>query len=189
MLRRAKPPTYNNFQLRLASKEEKTSKMSLENVRHKILEKISRFDFLIDGKEDEEDAGPVQLIFTDNTVLELELCSDGESVVYHWRSKAEIEEEDNKTDWFRIELIDREPFIKLQKAKVKNFDQLLFGTVEESYETMVLAGVGFQFENGMSLVYYNAGDFAKIFVNEMPPPFDEQFKLIWKERAFGDIGK
>lgn len=44
-----------------------------------------------------------------------------------------------------------------------------------------------QFENGQSLVYYNAGDDAQIYVDEMPPAFVDTFKLIWKEGIFEDI--
>jgi hypothetical protein len=161
--------------------------MRLPEVRNKILEKISRFDFLIDGQENEEDAGPVQLMFTDNSILEIDLIPDGESVEYKWKGKGEVEEEDKKTDWFRIDLTDKEPFSQLQKMKILDYDQLLFGTVEERLESFVVAGLGFLFENGMSLVYYNAGDFAKVYVNEMPPAFDGQFKLVWKSRKFKDI--
>jgi len=161
--------------------------MGLQEVRNKIIEKISRFDFLIDGEEDEEDTGPVQIMFTDSSVLEIELVPDGESVEYKWKGKGEVEEEDKKTDWFRIDLTAKEPFFQLQKMKVLDCDELLFGTVKERPESMVVAGIGLRFENGMSLVYYNAGDFAKVYVNEMPLPFNGQFKLVWKNGKFEDI--
>lgn len=161
--------------------------MRFSEVKNKILEKISRFDFLIDGEENEEDAGPFQLMFTDDSILEINLVPDGESVEYKWKGKREVEEEDKKTDWFRIDLTYKEPFSQLHKMKILDYDQLLFGTVEERPESFVVAGLGFLFDNKMTLVYYNAGDFAKVYVNEMPPAFDGQFKLIWKDGKFKNI--
>ena len=161
--------------------------MSLQKVRNKILKEINRFDFLIDGKENEDDAGPVQLIFTDDSILEMELVPDGESIRYKWRSKGKIEEDDEKTDWFKIDLTDKASFHHLTKTKVIDLDELLFGAAKEAPESLVVAGLGLQFENGSSLVYYNAGDFAKIYVDEMPPPLNRQFKLIWKNGAFEEI--
>ncbi len=161
--------------------------MSITGANNKILERISRFDFLIDGKENEEDAGPVQLEFTDGTVLEMELASDGESVEFTWKDKSIVEEENKEADWFRIDLTEKEPFNQLRAKKVMFVDYLLFGAIEDSKEDMVVAGLGFCLEDGLSLVYYNAGDFAKVYLNEMPPPFEDSFKLIWKHGTFGDI--
>lgn len=137
----------------------------------------------MDGKENEEDAGPIQLIFTDGTVLEIDLVPDGESVEYKWK----IKEEEKESGWFKIDLTDKKPFIQLRDMKILDYDELLFGTIEGWQESIVIAGIGFQFENGMSLIYYNAGDFAKVYINEMPPAFDGQFKLVWKNGKFQDI--
>lgn len=153
--------------------------MSIEPVKGKTVAKISRFDLLIDGQENDEDLGSLQLIFLDGSVLELELIGDGESVDYNWKEK-----EENLGDWHSIDLTSREPFVDLIGNNISEFDELLFGTIEDKPIQMVVAGIGFKFGNQMSLVYYNAGDFAKIYVNEMPPAFTDQFKLIWKKRIF-----
>jgi hypothetical protein len=161
--------------------------MSIPNILNKTLTKISRFDFLIDGIENDEDAGPVQLEFNDETVLEIELVPDGESVDFSWKKKRTTEEEDEKTDWIRIDLTNREPFNLLRGNKIIGADDLLFGTIEEKKEAMVIAGYGIQFDNGHTLVYYNAGDFAKIYVDEMPKSFPDTFKLIWDKGIFNEL--
>ena len=161
--------------------------MDSQDIINKIIKRMSRFDFLFGGKEDLDNAGRVHLLFTDNSVLELDLAHDGESIEYKWRSEIEVEEEEKLTDWFRIDLTNKEPFMQIIEQRIIDYDELLFGTNEEALETMVVAGLGFKFENGMSLIYYNNADNSKLFFNEMPPPYPEHFKLVWKNRVFEDI--
>ena len=78
-------------------------------------------------------------------------------------------------------------FDRLRENKVNAADDLLFGTIEDKKEDMVVAGYGIQFENGHTLVYYNAGDFAKIYVDEMPKSFTDTFKLIWNNGVFEEL--
>ncbi|RYD79720.1 MAG: hypothetical protein EOP53_09200 [Sphingobacteriales bacterium] len=156
--------------------------MSILNVENKTLAKLSRFDLLIDGEENVDDAGVLQMEFSDGTVLELELKPDGESVSYNWKDLEKTEEEDKTTGWFKIDLSNRNPYNNLIRKKIKFSDDLLFGAKEESEDKLVIAGFGFQFEDNQTLIYYNAGDFAKIYVNEMPTKFEDTFKLVWRNK-------
>ena len=163
--------------------------MNIPVIHNITLEKLFRFDFLIDGQENDEDAGSVHLEFTDGSVLEMELVPDGESVVFNWKEKETLKKEDEKTDWFRIDLSERKPFYQLCGKKVIVADGLLFGAKDEKKEDMVIAGYGFQFEDGGKLVYYNAGDYAKIYVNDLPPLLPDTFKLVWKNGIFEEPKK
>ena len=68
-------------------------------------------------------------------------------------------------------------------------DNLLFGAIVAKKEDMVIAGYGIRFDNGHTLVYYNDGDDAKIFVDEMPKPFIDTFKLFWEYGNFEESTK
>lgn len=159
-------------------------KFVLPNVQSKILKKISRFDYLVNGKKNEEHAGPVQLEFHDDSILELDLVADGESVQFNWKEREVVSIEDLKADWFRIELSERKPFSNLCDERIVNSDLLLFGAQEDKQEEMRIAAFGFLFEKGNTLVYYNDGDDARIYVNELPPAYPDTFKLVWKKGIF-----
>ena len=155
--------------------------MSIPHIQNKSLVRISRFDYLFDGIENEDHSGPVQLEFLDGTVLEMDLMPDGQSVEFTWKDIQIITEEDKKSDWYRIDLSDKKPFDRLIRKSVKTSDDLLFGTFNEKKEEMSIAGFGFQFENGHTLVYYNDADNAKIYVDEMPPIYTQSLKLVWNK--------
>ena len=151
-------------------------------VQHKTLTGICRFDLMIDGTENDEDAGPVQLTFKDGTILGMELVPDGESVRYSWKDQQTTFKEPG---WIRLDLSERVPFGPLCGQQICSNDILLFGNHFEKKADMVVAAYGFRFKDGQSLVYYNAGDFAKIYVNEMPPDLGDRFVLMW-DQGFDD---
>ena len=153
-------------------------------VQHKTLTGIFRFDLMIDGIENEADAGAVQLAFHDGSILEMELVPDGESVRYTWKTQQVAFKE---SGWMRLDLSERRPFASLCGQRIHANDILLFGDYFEQKADMLVAAYRFQFEEGQSLVYYNAGDFARMYVNELPPDPGEQFVWMWEEGSMAIV--
>ncbi|WP_143017188.1 hypothetical protein [Catalinimonas alkaloidigena] len=149
----------------------------------KIVEKIFRFNYLIDGEE-EEDAGIVQIEFSDGSVLELDLVSDGESIAIKWKNRQSSIEESQLDKGFKILLTERSPYCQLKGRKVVHTDELLFGAIEQELDEMVIAGVGLLADDGSLLVYYNGGNYAKLYFNQHPPSLGNPFKLQWRHGGF-----
>ena len=154
----------------------------------KTIMTIVRGDMLIDGTENDEDLGPLEIGFTDGSFLQIELIGDGESVTYAWRDHRPPVLSAESCEWERIDLHTAPPFNELVGQRVTTVDILLFGISGEA--SRVIAGVGIYTDQNRSIVYYNGGDFAKIFLGGDPPPLPKGFNLAWKSgRCISPIKK
>lgn len=136
---------------------------------------IFRGDLHIDGKLNEEDLGPLELQFEDGRTLQTWLADDGQSLEVNLFPSAPPDLNGQGGPWPRIDLSLHAPYLSLLRQEVAAVRYLCFGVRGE--RTEALAGLEFHFRSGMSLTYFNAGDFAKIYVNERPPDLSEPFYL------------
>jgi len=155
-----------------------TRQSKIEPAIGKTIKSIARGDMLIDGVENDEDLGPLEVGFTDGSFLQVELIADGESVAFAWRDHQPRSLSAENTEWQRISLHTSPPFNLIVGQVVTSVDLLVFGAAGEPPD--VIAGVGIYTDQNLSIVYYNAGDFAKIYFDADPPPLPSEFVLRWQ---------
>ena len=149
----------------------------LEIINREILS-ISRGDLLIDGIENDEDMGPLEIEFADGSVVIISLVSDGESIEYNFSPSKSNRLLVQDSEWERVILSDKHPYSYAKSRCVSHTNALLFST--EYDKKPVIAGYRLKLEDGNSIVYYNAGDFAKIYWNDIPPKLPRPFNLKWE---------
>ncbi len=150
---------------------------SIPEISKKVISFISRGDLLIDGVENNEDMGPLEIEFSDGSVMTISLVSDGESVEYSISQHKSEKILCQNCEWERVVLSYEQPFSQAVGMRVLGTNTLLFGTNDD--EDFVIAGYRLKLENNNILVYYNAGDFAKIYWNDVPPKLPHPFLLKW----------
>jgi hypothetical protein len=136
---------------------------------------LCRGDLLIDGEQNLDDLGPLELKFETGETLLLHLGPDGETIEFELSSVNSTELTVNGCTWIRIDLSKESNFGSLCGQKIVSIKAIYFGF--DLGRDEVLAGLTFNFESESSLTYYNAGDFAKIYVNELPPVLPDPFYL------------
>ena len=149
-----------------------------KNIIGKTVSSISRGDLLLNGQQNEEDLGPLEIVFTDGSSLTMALVSDGESVCSEFTERQPNKLFAQNTEFQRVTLTNKEPFAKAVNSKVASIDILLFSSQRDSVD--VVAGYRVNLENGHTIVYYNSGDFAKIYWDSLPPSLPSQFILKWE---------
>jgi len=145
----------------------------------KVITEINRGDLLIDNEENEDDQGPLEIVFQDGSVLILSLESDGEKIKYKSHNTAEKSLVAQNTTWERVPLTERAPFSSAIGESIIRVSPILLGVHDEN--AFSLAGINLHISSGDILTYYNAGDFAKIYWNKSPPELTEPFVLINKK--------
>lgn len=139
------------------------------------LDILARGDLLIDGEQNFDDLGPLELVFQSGSTIQLRLVSDGESIDFRLFNTRPPDLLGQAGNWPRVDLTLHPEYQRLCQQKLGGIDGIYFGYRPEGIE--VLAGLIFNFESGDSLAYYNAGDFAKIYLNASPPTLPEPFYL------------
>ncbi len=156
----------------------------INSIIGKTILSIARGDMLIDGMENEDDHGPLEFQFTDGTVLTLELISDGESVKYTITKRLPSKLIGQGSEWNRIVITDSNPFLRAIGSKIAETDNLLFSA---NGSNSTISGYGIKLKNKNFIIYYNAGDFAKIYWNSLPPKLSQPFMLWWENEKFKKI--
>ena len=149
----------------------------LEDAKGKVIVSIARGDLLIDKIENEDDQGPLELIFSDGFILTLGLIPDGESATFTWNNSVPEKITDQNCEWERIFLTNSQPFSSALNDIVIEVDTLLLGDSESSDS---IAGFGLKLEKENTIIYYNEGDFSKIYWNTFPKKLPSPFYLKWK---------
>lgn len=151
----------------------------IHNYINKIAVHFSRADFLLNGQENDQHFGPLQIIFLDNSYLTFEDNGDAESISAS--IKPIIFKNDNESNmeyWTEIILDNNPKWSELINTKLTNA-RLLQNTDNQ------IVGCRLYFDNKKSLTYYNYFDDAKIaFDNDsLLDSFVEFEKLKWVEIA------
>ena len=141
----------------------------------KSISAVNRGDFLIDGAPNDDDLGPLELVFDDGSALHLSLVSDGESIRFDWHESPPTHLVAQNSEWERVYLSQAPPYSHAIGGLIATVDLVLFGVVGQAER--VVAGCVFRLSTNHHLVYYNAGDFAKIYIDEMPPCLGAEFEL------------
>ena len=157
--------------------------VKLGNLIGAKLHLLCRGDLLIDGEPSLDDLGPLELVFESGSSLQLRLASDGESVELQLSPTRQNELLGQGGAWPRVELSNDPKFSHLCGQMLVAINAIYFGSDSGGDET--LAGLIFRLGSGESLTYYNAGDFAKIYINEVPPPLPEPFYLRFVDTLVG----
>ncbi len=158
--------------------------IEIQKAKNKSIISIAKGDLLIDNLENEDDHGPLELLFSDSSVLTLGLLPDGESAKCTWSNKQPDKLIDQNCEWKRIFLSKTQPFSEALNDTILEVDTLLFGDGKSSDVT---AGFGFKLKKGNTIIYYNKGDFSKIYWNSLPEKLPIPFFLKWKESCFKEI--
>jgi hypothetical protein len=125
----------------------------------KVLASACRADYMIDGKLDSIDFGPLQLDFTDQTCLVFELVPDGQSVCVGNAQLRFPNPTPNECVWHRLELGD-DSWKALALNPLTSIDEWIWDDIVR---------VGFRLHFGDHWIcYWNAGDDAHCSVDELP---------------------
>jgi hypothetical protein len=153
--------------------------MDIENSIGKQLKRIDHGDLVIDGYPEDEDIGPIEFIFSDKSTLHLEIGDDGESVSSKW-----VQFNNNTIGW-RNHLLPRHnlPSGKFEDQTIIETDLLYFGLLENSRDKDIVVGYGFKLVNGLVIIFYNAGNFAKLYFNGFPPDLPNECVLRWDKNT------
>lgn len=154
--------------------------LELSNFIGVRLHSLTRGDLLIDGEQNLDDLGPLELVFESGSTLQLRLVSDGESLEFRLSPArpSDLLGQGGVCPWPRIELSQHTEYRRFCQQRLIGIDAIHFGFHPEESDpevSEVLAGLIFNFESGDSLAYCNFGDFAKIYINASPPPLPKPF--------------
>ncbi|MCF6314443.1 MAG: hypothetical protein L3J39_18485 [Verrucomicrobiales bacterium] len=131
----------------------------------KCISGITRGDFMLDGKVNDEDFGPLQLEFGDGSALAVFLMPDGESVAFTELKKPKGTIHDEATAWPCVDLGNGSPFSKAIGLSIESVQSLIFGM--RGQNDWVICGYVFRLSGGHMISYYNEGDFAKIYFDHI----------------------
>jgi len=131
----------------------------LSNTIGKALAAACHADYMIDGRVDSDDFGPLQLEFADQTVLVFSVSAAGQGVEIDTVPLVFHERRDDFDAWKRLQLADGK-WTPLLSARITAIDEWIWGND-------VTVGWRLWFDNNW-LCYWNAGDDAKCGVDEIP---------------------
>ncbi|WP_031457546.1 hypothetical protein [Flavobacterium chungangense] len=143
----------------------------IHNYINKIATQFSRADFMLDGKEDDQHFGPLQIKFQDGSYLTFDENGDAETI-YALVEPIEFEDKNNPNieNWSEIVL----NWTKLINSRLIQFKVL------QSIENKIV-GCKLYFEKEKAITYYNYYDDAKVaFENDkLLESYIEFEKLEW----------
>lgn len=142
----------------------------------RLVYSLSHDLYFFNGTPDEEDDGSLEISFSDSTFLTLRLASDGETVKATVEALPLIEpfyiDEGAHCSWQRIVLTDDKPWSIFRNSRMVAIDALIDRWQKLPSNNESVTGWVLRFETGNFITYWNCGDNAKVFFNELPPPME-----------------
>ncbi|WMW79537.1 hypothetical protein RF679_12865 [Undibacterium cyanobacteriorum] len=147
--------------------------MNLTTLLDSNVVKIVRGDCLIDELENEDHAGPLEIEFSNGGALQFRLGDDAVIVILNLLGR--------ESPRLIGELSEYQPIEVALGGCMANGVIKITGVNPIEWDGLV---VGYRLDFGSSnfICYYNAGDYAKIYRNEMPRSLGGGHELIFRGR-------
>lgn len=153
----------------------------------KRVQALFRERFLFDGEPQEEDAGALELLFEDGTRVTLHTANDGQSVLAsegklalpvsfvmtEWKGQPRYE-------WEQVALTEQPGWAHLAESDLIAVEAM--ASVWAGRGAEVRTGWRLHFSTGDFLLYLNAGDDAKLYLNALPPLWPN-VATVWRAVA------